>query len=74
MTNNYGAKAKTLSEEQKSVFIMGMFRIKEFHGIPVEEYSLRFFKTDPMLLFVNRVFVIVPRKMQPIHNYNVIAL
>ncbi len=70
----YDKKAKGIAqtEENKTIFIRGMFRIEIETGVSIEEYRFRFVKRNTMFLDIGFRFTPVPCKTKIAHNYIII--
>ena len=61
-------------EDNEPLFLLGVLRIVDNQRFLIIEYGLGFFKSDMVLFFVDRVFVLVPFKSDRFYNYIIIIL
>lgn len=63
VANHEQAQGRTETEKQKSVFLIGMVRIKNPQGLTVLKHRLGFFKRYTVFVLVDSGFLLVPRRI-----------
>ena len=71
MTNDQDSKAPAHSEQNESVFVRRVVRVKEFDAVLVQEGRLSFFKRNPVFPSVGSTLTAVPLEAQIRHMYSV---
>lgn len=72
MTDNQHSELKASTDKQKSGFTRRVIWIREFHRMLIEKDCLSLFKGNTMLLLIDFVLMLIPRKAY--HNYNITTI
>lgn len=71
MADNENPQLEAHPKQDKTIFLLGMIRIKKLDRVFIEESRSGFLKSDSMLSDVSLVFPPIPLKPQLIHMYTV---
>lgn len=74
MTDHKQICPMTVSENNKSFLLLGMLGIVNDQCFRIIKHRFCLFKSNAMLFLINYVFVLIPFKSHPIHNYIIIII
>lgn len=71
MADNQKMEARTQTKKDEAIFLLEMVRIIDRQGVFIGKYRLLFLEGEPMLSFVQGIFLLIPFKPNLRHNYSV---